>query len=123
MIEVQVRNGNLEKAMRVLKKKVQKEGIVKEIKRRQFYMKPSEVKREAKKEGIKNFKKKMAKLPVRVASGGKAASDEDISRPDNFEGYIFPSLELLEKPEQGSRQHHHASNIRGHKILSATRKK
>ena len=62
MIEVQVRGGNLEKAMRVLKKKVQKEGIVKEIKRRQFYMKPSEIKREKKKEGIKNYKKKMAKL-------------------------------------------------------------
>ena len=62
MIEVQVRGGNLEKAMRVLKKKVQKEGIVKEIKRRQFYMKPSEIKREKKKEGIKNVKKKMAKL-------------------------------------------------------------
>ena len=62
MIEVQVRGGNLEKAMRVLKKKVQKEGIVKELKRRQFYMKPSEIKREKKKEGIKNYKKKMAKL-------------------------------------------------------------
>jgi len=62
MIEVQVRGGNLEKAMRVLKKKVQKEGIVKELKRRQFYMKPSEIKREKKKEGIKNVKKKMAKL-------------------------------------------------------------
>ena len=62
MIEVQVRGGNLEKAMRVLKKKVQKEGIVKEIKRRQFYSKPSEIKREKKKEGIKNYKKKMAKL-------------------------------------------------------------
>ena len=48
--------------MRVLKKNVQKEGIVKEIKRRQFYMKPSEIKREKKKEGIKNVKKKMAKL-------------------------------------------------------------
>jgi len=62
VIEVQVRGGNLEKAMRVLKKKVQKEGIVKELKRRQFYMKPSEIKREKKKEGIKNVKKKMAKL-------------------------------------------------------------
>lgn len=61
-IEVQVRNGNLEKAMRVLKKKVQREGIVKEVKRRQFYSKPSEERREAKKQGIKNFKKKMAKL-------------------------------------------------------------
>ena len=60
-ITVEVRGGNLEKAMRVLKKKVQKEGIVKELKRRQFYMKPSEIKREAKKAGIKNMKKQMAK--------------------------------------------------------------
>ena len=62
MIEVQVRGGNLEKAMRVLKKKVQKEGIVKELKLRQFYRKPSEIKREAKKQCIKNYKKKQAKL-------------------------------------------------------------
>jgi small subunit ribosomal protein S21 len=62
VIEVQVRGGNLEKAMRVLKKKVMKEGIVKELKRRQFFQKPSEIKREKKKEGIKNYKKKMAKL-------------------------------------------------------------
>ena len=62
MIEVQVRGGNLEKAMRVLKKKVQKEGIVRELKERQYYRKPSEIKREAKKQGIKNMKKKMAKL-------------------------------------------------------------
>ena len=61
-ITVEVRGGNLEKAMRVLKKKVQKAGIVKEIKRRQYYMKPSEIKREKKKEGIKNYKKKIAKL-------------------------------------------------------------
>ena len=62
MVEVQVRNGNLEKAMRVLKKKVQKEGLLKEIKDRQYYMKPSEKKREAKKQGIKNYRKRMAKL-------------------------------------------------------------
>ena len=61
-ITVEVRGGNLEKAMRVLKKKVQKEGIVRELKERQFYRKPSEIKREAKKQGIKNYKKKQAKL-------------------------------------------------------------
>ena len=61
-ITVEVRGGNLEKAMRVLKKKIQKEGLMKELRRRQFYMKPSEIKREKKKEGIKNFKKKQAKL-------------------------------------------------------------
>ena len=48
--------------MRVLKKKVMKEGLVKELRARQYYQKPSEIKREKKKEGIKNYKKKMAKL-------------------------------------------------------------
>ena len=61
-IVVEVRGGNLEKAMRVLKKKVMKEGLVKELRARQYYQKPSEIKREKKKEGIKNFKKKMKKL-------------------------------------------------------------
>ena len=61
-IEVQVRGNNVEKAMRVLKKKLMKDGLMKELRRRQFYMKPSEIKREKKKEGIKNFKKKQAKL-------------------------------------------------------------
>ena len=45
--------------------------------------------------------KKMARLPVRVASSGRAAKDSDIQRPDNFEGYIFPSLDLLEDPQEG----------------------
>ena len=66
MIEVQVRGGNLEKAMRVLKKKVQKAGIVKELKLRQFYRKPSEIKREKKKQGIKNYKKKQKLLESRL---------------------------------------------------------
>ena len=61
-INVTVRNGNLEQAMRVLKKKVMREGIVKELRDRQHYKKPSEIKREKKKEGIKNYKKKMRKL-------------------------------------------------------------
>ena len=39
-ITVEVRGGNLEKAMRVLKKKVMKEGIVKEMRARQYYQKP-----------------------------------------------------------------------------------
>ena len=61
-IVVEVRKGNLEKAMRVLKKKVAKEGIIKTLKEKQYFEKPSEVKRRKKKEGIKNFKKKMKKL-------------------------------------------------------------
>ncbi len=61
-ITVEVRGGNLEKAMRVLKKKVMKEGLVKELRARQHYQKPSEIKREKKKEGIKNYKKNKKKM-------------------------------------------------------------
>ena len=55
-ITVEVRHGNVEKAMRVLKKKVLKSGLLKEYRLKQYYRKPSEIKREKKKEGIKNAK-------------------------------------------------------------------
>ncbi len=61
-IEIEVRRGNLEQAMRVLKRKVQKEGLVKELKMRQYFEKPSEKKRRKKKENIANVRKRMKKL-------------------------------------------------------------
>ena len=61
-IEIEVRRGNFEQAMRVLKRKVQKEGIVKELKMRQYFEKPSEKKRRKKKENIANVRKRMKKL-------------------------------------------------------------
>ncbi len=61
-INVTVRNGNLEQAMRVLKRKVQKEGIVKELRERQFYKKPSEIRQEKIKQARKNWLKKQKKL-------------------------------------------------------------
>ena len=61
-ITVQVSQGNLEQAMRVLKKKVQREGIIKDFRARSVYEKPSAKKRRKKKEGIANFKKKQKKL-------------------------------------------------------------
>ena len=61
-ITVEVRHGNVEKALRVLKKKVMKDGLMKELRRRQYYQRPSEIKREKKKQGIKNWKKKQAKM-------------------------------------------------------------
>ena len=60
-ITVQVRKGNLEQAMRVLKKKVQKKGLLKELRDRQYYQKPSEIKRAKKKEQRRNFLKNQAK--------------------------------------------------------------
>ena len=61
-IKIDVRNGNLEQAMRVLKKKVLKEGIFRLAKEKSVFEKPSEKKRRKKKEGIANFKKNQKKL-------------------------------------------------------------
>ena len=61
-ITVQVIQGNLEQAMRVLKKKVQREGIIKDYRAKSVYEKPSERKRRKRKEGIANYKKKQKKL-------------------------------------------------------------
>tara|TARA_E500000318_G_scaffold505_1_gene606 strand:- start:416 stop:625 length:210 start_codon:yes stop_codon:yes gene_type:complete len=61
-ITIQVRNGNLEQAMRVLKKKVQKEGIIKDYRAKSVFEKPSAKKRRKKKEGIAAYKKKQKKL-------------------------------------------------------------
>ena len=52
-ITVEVRGGNLEKAMRVLKKKVQKAGIIKDYRDKQYFSKPSEIKREKPKNVLK----------------------------------------------------------------------
>ena len=51
--------------MRVLKRKVQKEGIVKELKMRQYYEKPSE-KKKKKEENIVNVRKKKQKKLARL---------------------------------------------------------
>ena len=58
---------------------------------------------ERKKLSADELRAKIARLPVRMAGvrSGKAqvARDEDIPRQENFEGYRFPTLELLENPE------------------------
>jgi small subunit ribosomal protein S21 len=56
-ITVEVRGGNLEKAMRVLKKKVQRSGIMQSIKDKKYFSKPSEIKREKAKERAKIIRK------------------------------------------------------------------
>jgi S-DNA-T family DNA segregation ATPase FtsK/SpoIIIE len=51
------------------------------------------------------LREKMAKLPVRIASSKRTvARDEDLPRPENFEGYQFPGLDLLEDPEDNFSQ-------------------
>ena len=66
MVTVTVKNGNVDRAMRTLKKKLQKEGLLKELKQKQYFEKPSAKRKRKKAEGIKryqrNLKKKMERL-------------------------------------------------------------
>ena len=57
-ITVDVSNGNVEKAMRVLKRKVMKEKIITTLRDKQYYQKPSFKRREK----IKTAKKMIAKI-------------------------------------------------------------
>jgi small subunit ribosomal protein S21 len=41
-LQVMVRDNNIDQALRVLKRKLQREGVFREMKRRRFYEKPSE---------------------------------------------------------------------------------
>jgi small subunit ribosomal protein S21 len=56
-IEVVVKNGNVTKAMRVLKKKLEKDGLMLELRRRMYYEKPSLKKARERKQNIARCKK------------------------------------------------------------------
>jgi small subunit ribosomal protein S21 len=56
MIEVEVR-GDIEYAIRQLKKKLQMDGIKRELKRREYYEKPSEKKRRKRAEAKRKMRK------------------------------------------------------------------
>ena len=57
MIEVTVRDNNVDKALRVLKKKLQKDGLFRELRMKQYYEKPSEKKLRKKKESLRRIAK------------------------------------------------------------------
>jgi small subunit ribosomal protein S21 len=57
MVAITVRNNNVDQAMRILKKKLQKEGVLREIKSRQYFEKPSAKRARKKAEGVKRYKR------------------------------------------------------------------
>jgi len=64
-LQVFVRDGeDISKALRKLKKKVEAAGVLKEIRDRQYYQKPSEKRRIAKKAGIARWKKRQRELEI-----------------------------------------------------------
>ena len=57
MVTILVKNGNVDRAMRTLKKKLQKEGLLKELKQKQYFEKPSAKRARKKAEGIKRYQR------------------------------------------------------------------
>ena len=64
-MKIEVKDNNIEQALRVLKRKLQREGFFKVIKMKSNYEKPSERKKRMKTENIKRVKK-LQKLKNRI---------------------------------------------------------
>jgi len=76
-LQVVVRDNNVDQALRALKKKLQREGVFREMKLRNYYEKPSEKKARQKAEAVRRARKLARKRAQReggiVAAPGRPA--------------------------------------------------
>lgn len=75
-MQVVVRDNNVDQALRALKKKLQREGVFREMKLRNYYEKPSEKKARQKAEAVRRARKLARKRAQRegglVTAGGRS---------------------------------------------------
>ena len=87
-LQVFVRDNNVEQALKVLKKKMQREGVFREMKRRKAYEKPSERRTREKAEAIRRMRKSARKQAQRDGLIPMPKRREDarrsIARPRSF---------------------------------------
>jgi small subunit ribosomal protein S21 len=57
LVSVQVRDNNIEQALKVLKKKMQREGVFREMKLRRDFEKPSQKRKREKAESVRRWRK------------------------------------------------------------------
>ena len=60
-VQVTVRDNNVDQALRALKKKMQREGVYREMKMRRSYEKPSEKRARERAEAVRRYRKLMRK--------------------------------------------------------------
>jgi small subunit ribosomal protein S21 len=60
-LEVQVKDNNVDQALRALKKKMQREGVYREMKMRRNYEKPSERRARERAEAVRRYRKLLRK--------------------------------------------------------------
>ena len=80
-LQVFVRDNNVDQALRALKKKMQREGVFREMKRRKAYEKPSERRNREKAEAIRRARKAARKQAQREGLIPSPKRREDARRP------------------------------------------
>ena len=80
-MQILVRDNNVDQALRVLKKKMQREGVFREMKRRKAYEKPSERRNREKAEAIRRARKAARKKAQREGLIPTPKRREDARRP------------------------------------------
>jgi small subunit ribosomal protein S21 len=68
MIYIVVRDGDLEQSLRALKKKMQREGVFREMRLREFYEKPCEERKRRHGEAIRRHRKRQRKIAAKDAA-------------------------------------------------------
>ena len=69
-IEVHVENDNVDRALRALKRKMANEGVYKELKKRKFYLKPSEHRKRKRREAERRRRKALRSRIRKASEGG-----------------------------------------------------
>ena len=80
-MQVVVRDNNVDQALRALKKKMQREGIFREMKLRNSYEKPSEKRAREKAEAIRRARKLARKKAQREGGGGGPGAAAAAAKP------------------------------------------
>ena len=96
-MQVLVRDNNVDQALRVLKKKMQREGVFREMKQRRAYEKPSERKTREKAEAVRRARKAARKTAIRE---GLIAAPKP--KPRFGSGQRRPSLPSASGPRPNS---------------------
>jgi small subunit ribosomal protein S21 len=79
-VQVFVRDNNVDQALRILKKKMQREGVIREMKLRRTYEKPSERRTREKAEAIRRARKLARKKAQREGLIPMPKRREDVRR-------------------------------------------
>jgi small subunit ribosomal protein S21 len=80
-MQVTVRDNNVDHAMRVLKKRLQREGVFREMKRRRYYEKPSEQRTRQQAEAVRRARKDARKKAIREGLIASPKAKQTTQRP------------------------------------------